>query len=529
MVFLAFRPIRHHDIPSFFVEGSVSIVSNHQLMLVNEHGYIPEEKECDFRFDTDDVEIIYNDDDEPISFGDDSSDDDSFDDLEQAANKRGFSIANKDVIAAAEIVHVKDDVIFDSMEDEFKPLLDVYHSRVTYVAALIKEAVEEHIDVKEFCYKSYYSAIELLNDILTPGLQTDKAFSSYDAKLMFVMYPIMCNDLLHGDFVEMLTNSYVTSLLGIEVYSRFDIDIDWEYYGHYPRSILFYLQRIISADDVQEHLRKEFALDTVKEGIFVDESLIIYHCEDRGLVVEDCVLLPLLKHWSKTHPIFVKAKHGQYASKKILMTMYCPFIHYSLNLLTSYDAVVKISDKSTFGSCLYVGSFGYNFDNNYVRNTAQYLTCLGFALKAVLCRGAVITRGNMQYPCVYQSVPIKGSNTIEVDSEMGRVIKIPDLSKQKLGDLDVEDMFFVSSGVQRLKDENLHGVNGVLKGPSLMDYARQYVPFETNEKPFFWKDERWHTRKTDASDTWNQVRELMRGEQGVVACYGDDVLSFIDS
>jgi hypothetical protein len=425
---LAERPIRHVDIPTFFIETS-SIVSPFQLALANIRGDVDKKNDNDFEFD------FCIDLDDPSNFEDEDVDLEAndFDSVMDEALKCGFKVVDSEVVAAAQVIDVHDDEIIGAFRLECAPLLDVYHSRVVFVANYISElfyGLNPKWIVNE---ENYHKCCKVLNDLIGDGEQTHASFSSMFAKLMFVAYPKLADEDVADQRKTDVAYALVYYAYGLDVQRSINIRVNWVYYGHYPLALLNYFAGKRGSECLQDELRKEFDLDGPKEAILVDESFLMYKNDNGEYIASEGIIQPLLHYWSDTHPIVVKAASKNYHLKKSWLLAHYPYVIYSVKPMITAESSIDMMVNSSFYQSLCsvrkdVLLYGDDY-YGYERSMSQLLVCAGFAFKSVLFRDEVMFRDHLLPPCVgFQ--PITGWSNRKSDLRIAprRFSKYPEMA-----------------------------------------------------------------------------------------------------
>jgi len=396
---LAERPIRHVDIPTFFIETS-SIVSPFQLALANVRGDVDKKNDNDFEFD------FCIDLDDPSNFEDEDVEleDNDFDSVMDETLKCGFKVVDSEVVAAAQVIDVHDDEIISAFRLECAPLLDVYHSRVVFVANYISELFFGLNPGWIKNEEKYHKCYKILNDLIGDGERTHASFSSMFAKLMFISYPLLADEGVAEQRKMDVVYSLVYYAYGLDVERPVKIRVNWVYYGHYPLALLNYFAGKRGSEFLQDELRKEFDLDGPKEAVLVDESFLVYKNDSGEYVAGEGIIQPLLQYWADTHPIVVKAANKNYHLKKSWLLTYYPYVTYSVEpMVTAESSIDMMADSSFYQSLRSVRKDVLLYGDDYYgyeRSVSQILVCAGFAFRSVLFRDEVMFRDRSLPPCV---------------------------------------------------------------------------------------------------------------------------------
>jgi len=229
--FLKEKPIRHEDICTFYAIDS-TIVSPHQLRLIDEYGHIPSAEHADFEF-----EVAYNlEDSDCYESSEESSDIEDMDSLLNYANSVGLNYESIDVLASANVIDIVSDPICCSLGEQFSPLTHTYIQRVVKVAALLYAKVCEDFDHLSFEIRDVMGFWSVLCELVHPLKQKRWAFTHPAAKLMFTLYPVLFDKTSHADYLNSLQADFIKVMLGNDVKTQYFIRNCFQHYGHYPVS-----------------------------------------------------------------------------------------------------------------------------------------------------------------------------------------------------------------------------------------------------------------------------------------------------
>jgi len=379
--YLSEKPILHEDIWTFYSADS-TVVSPHQLLLVDEYGCIPPPDYFDFGFDL----ALDLDDPDNFESEDELSECVDVEDLKRYANVYGISYETDDMLAASRVIDMPEDEVFPPLENQFSPLLQTYVQRVTKVARIISTRLCEDFSHITFEKRDMLGLWSVLCQITNPLKQERWAYTHPIAKVMFTLFPVLMDIASHPDYLDGLVADFINVFMGNTVKTQYMVRMKWDYYAHYPLAVLNYLKGLFGAGELQNALRDEFRITGCRDGILIDEKMVIDGDYKNGLmIVYD--YQSVFDYWVNTHPIVVDARITPGGQKQVFIDRYYPHLHYVKRDYFDHSTYVDLRLKSPHYVSMFVGP--HTEAEGYVRTLDQAVSCLGFYLKAVLARGPI--------------------------------------------------------------------------------------------------------------------------------------------